>query len=244
MVDSKFGSGGGVLEITLDAGPDDDDFARSPERIDHEYTQHTLKGITHSFQLFDDIYMNHSLIICNPMAFRLKFFRSKDVEQNNINLTYLDPKPGRMVHMAWKWLTGGLAAIFLASILVYVGRYSGFSIAHETMFPAGILLGTFGLIALMLFYYKTHDKVIYKSTIGQVPIFELFHMPRKKAYSDFIDILEKSIYKAQHRKDLSMKNRLAGELKYLRKMKENGLIAVAEYDAAMSRILGHEGHRT
>ena len=239
MIENTFGSGGGILEITLDAGPDVDDITSSPQHINYEYVQHTIKGITHSFVMFDDIYVNHTLNICNPDVFKLKFFKNKDVYKQGVNLTYLDPKPDRVVHIAWEWFYSALAAIASAFVVIYVGEYTDFTFAHDFMFPVGILLGTFGIIAFMFFYYKTQDKVLYKSFAGQVPMIELFHQPRNKAYNAFIDAFEKGIYDAHRRKGITMKYRLAGELKHLRKMKEAKHLAAADYEEAMSRILSH-----
>lgn len=239
MAENAFGEGGGVLEITLDQGPDDEK-TQVPQKVNHEYVQRTIKGITRSFTMYDDIYINHSLHIVNPKAFALDFFKSKDKEQHHVNLTYLDPKPDRLVHMAWQWFVNGLAAIAWAFVIIYVGEYTDFFISHDAMLPAGILLGTFGIISFMIFYYKTQDKIVYKSCFGQVPVMELFHMPRNEAYNKFIDTFEASIYMAQQGSRMSMKHRLAGELKLLRRMSENGSIAQTDYENARGEIFSHK----
>ena len=231
------------MEIVLDAGPDADDINRSPNQINYEYVQNTVKGIKRVFTLFDDVYLNYSLENSNPVAFKLKFFRDKDTVRKGINLTYMGLDPERLGYIAWNWLYAGLAALALAFILVYVGEYSNFSFAHEAMLPAGILLSGFGLIAFMIFYYKTQDKIIYKSCIGQAPVFELFHMPRKMAYNDFLDVLDQSIFKAHHKKGMTMKYRLVGELKYLRRLNEAGSISNADYEAARSKIFRHKEYQ-
>jgi hypothetical protein len=242
--EKNFGEGGGVLEITLDSGPNaDDTIVGLPKHINHEYVQHTIKGITRSFTLFDDIYLNYSRKNCNPKAFRLKFFRDKDVELNRINLTYLDPNPDHMVHIAWNWFVNGLAAIAWAFVIIYVGEYTDFSLAHDVMLPTGILLGTFGIISFLIFFYKTQDKIIYKSFTGQVPVFEVFHRPRSEDYNAFIDLLEESIYKAHKRNGITMKHRLVGELKYVRRLNETDLIAEDVYEMARSKILGHSEYQ-
>lgn len=240
MVDSTLGEGGGVLEITLDAGPDADEAGLPPQHINLEYIQRTIKGITLCFVMFDDIYINHSITVVNPKAFALKFFRNRDKAQQRVNLTYLDPKPERLVHIAWDWFFNGLAAISWAFVIIYVGEYANFTISHDAMLPVGILLGTFGVIAFILFYYKTQDKILYRSYIGRVPVLELLHRPRNKAYNNFIDVFEAAIYKAQHRNRMSMRYRLVGELKLLRRMKETGSIANADYENARSEIFKHK----
>ncbi len=240
MVDKNLGQGGGVLEITLDAGPDADEAGLPPQHIDLEYVQTTIKGITRSFVMFDDIYINHSQRVVNPKAFALKFFRYRDKAQQRVNMTYLDARPERQIHIAWDWFFNGLAAVAWAFVIIYVGEYTDYSISHDFMLPVGILLGTFGIIAFLVFYYKTQDRVVYKSYIGQLPVFDLFHMPRNKAYNNYIDVLEAGINKAQHRDRMSMKYRLVGELKLLRRMKEAGSISIADYEAARSKIFKHK----
>ena len=241
MVDkATLGEGGGVLEITLDAGPDADEAGLPPQHIDLEYVQRTIKGITRSFVLFDDIYIDHSLSVVNPKAFALKFFRNRDKAQQRVNLTYLDPKPERLAHIAWNWFLNGLAAIAWAFVIIYVGEYTDFPIARDAMLPAGILLGTFGIIAFMVFYYKSQDKIVYKSYIGQMPVLELLHRPGNEAYNNFIDVFEKAIYKAQHRDRMNMKYRLVGELKLLRMLKETGSITNTDYESARSKIFKHK----
>ena len=241
MIDqTTLGEGGGVLEITLDAGPDADDAGRPPQHIDLEYVQRSIKGVTRSFVLFDDIYLNHSLSVVNPKAFALKFFKNRDKALQRVNLTYLDPKPERLVHIAWDWFLNGLAAIVWAFVIIYVGEYTDFAIAYDAMLPAGILLGTFGVIAFMVFYYKTQDKILYRSYIGKVPVLELLHRPRNEDYNNFIDVFEAAIFKAQHRDRMSMKYRLVGELKLLRRLKETGSITNADYEKARGKIFKHK----
>lgn len=243
MIDDALEYGDDVIEITLDAGPDADGPGRSPEHINHEYVQRTIKGIKRSFTIFDDIYLNHSLNICNPEAFKLKFFKNNDVDGQYLNMTYLDPKPDRMTHIAWDWFFNGLAAVTWAFVIIYVGEYTDYSFAHDTMLPVGILLGTFGIIAFMVFYYKTQDKIIYRSYIGQVPVLELFHTPNSKAYNDFIDVFEEGIHKAHKRYGVTMKYRLVGELKHLRMINEAGFITDADYENARSKIFRHEEYQ-
>ncbi|MDH5388936.1 MAG: hypothetical protein OEY06_10855 [Gammaproteobacteria bacterium] len=232
------------MEIVLDAGPDvDDDSNQIPKRINFEYEQKTIKGINRSFTLFDDIYLKHSLEKNNPVAFKLKFFRDKNIGERTVNLTYMGVEPEKTQHVAWNWLYVSLAALAIAFILIYVGVYSGFSFAHAVMLPVAIVLICFGLIALMIFYYKTQHKIIYRSCFGQVPIIELFHMPGKKAYNDFIDVLEQSIDSAHRRQGVTMKYRLVGELKYLRKMSEAGFIAQSDYEKARGKIFKHKEYQ-
>lgn len=245
MIDNINGSSN---EIVLDAGPDadtdvDEDIVRSPKKINHVYMQSTIKGIKRLLVIFDEKYLNYSLKNSNPVAFKLKFFKDKDVEKKGINLTYIGLEPEMSLHIAWKWLYAGLGTIALASALIYIGEYSGLSFARKEMLPAGILLGVFGIIATLIFFYKTQRKVIYKSCTGGVPLFEFFYMPRKKEYKKFVSALEQRIHNAHNRAGVTMRYRLVGELKYLRRLNEQGLIANSEYELARGKIFRHKEYQ-
>ncbi|MES0328305.1 MAG: hypothetical protein ABUK13_08960 [Gammaproteobacteria bacterium] len=232
------------MEIVLEAGLDDDDLSQSPDQVDLEYVQGTVvKGIERTFTLFDDIYLNYCLENSKPEGFKSKSYRDKSVAVCTANLTYIGAEPERRRYIAWGWLLSALLAMALAFVIVYVSEYSNLVFKHEAMLPVAIVLGVFGVMALIIFYYKTQHKVIYKSDTGQVPIFELSYMPRNKAYKIFIGALEQSIDKAHHRAGVTMKHRLVGELKYLRKMSEAGIIAKADYEKARGEIFRHKEYQ-
>ena len=232
------------MEIVLGAGLDDDDLSQSPDQVDLEYVQGTVvKGIERTFTLFDDIYLNYCLENSSPEGFKSKSYRDKKVAVCTANLTYIDEKTDRKRYVAWSWLLTALVLMALGFVVAYVAEYSSLAFRHEAMLPAGIVVGAFGVIFLIISYFKTQHKVIYRSSTGHVPIFKLVHMPRNKAYKIFIGALEQGIHKAQHREGITMNYRLVGELKYLRKMSEAGVIAKADYEKARGEIFRHKEYQ-
>lgn len=231
------------MEIVLEAGLDSEDLSQTPEHTNLEYVQGKIKGIERTFTLFDDIYLNYCLEKSNPEGFKKKSYKDKSVAVCTANLTYLAEKPDRRRYIAWGWLVSALLFMAIAFVLVYLSEYSNFKFKHEAMLPVGIVLGVFAVLALIISFVKTSHKVIYKTGAGQVPIFELSYMPRNKAYKIFTTYLDKSIKNAHHRKGVSMKFRLVGELKYLRKLSEVGVIAHSDYEDARGEIFRHKEYQ-
>lgn len=226
-------------EISLGDAHYREDSEIVPEKITHEYVQrNTVKGLLREFSLFDNIYL-----YCSFKYFNLKKFKSKQLQKHRIDLTYIDPKPSSSVRIVWKWLLWCMVSIAASVLVVYVGVFSDLSFSHQAMLPVGILLGTFGFVSILLFYYKSYNNVIYRSYVGRVVLIELAHRPRDNDYKNFIGVLEENIYKAQRRNGITIKDRLIGEMKDMRRLRDAGVISEKGYKQAQTRIFDHEANR-
>lgn len=223
-----------VEEIVLGNEFDETESVIIPRKTNHEYAQISkYKGINRFFKIFNDVYMHQSI----------KSFRNKNDTETRINLTYINAEPKRGGHFAWKWLFNAYITGFVGAILFYVGGLSGLEIAHPYMLPIGVVLITIGLVSTMLFYYRTQDKMIYQSLVGQVPLIELFNRPNDDEYQLFTDTLKSHIKEAQQRMGLNMKQRLKLELSDLRRLSEEGVITVEAYEQARGLIFKHEEYQ-
>jgi hypothetical protein len=226
-------------EISLGDAHYKEDSEVVPDKITHEYVQrNSVKGILREFSLFDDIYL-----YCSFKYFNLKKFKSKQLQKHRIDLTYIDSKPAKSVRITWKWLLWSVVTIAASALVIYIGEFSDMSFTHQAILPVGILLGTFGFVSFLLFYYKSYNNVIYRSYVGRVTLIELAHKPRDNNYKEFIDVLEESIYKAQHRNGITIKDRLVGEMKDMRRLRDAGIISEKKYKQAQTRIFDHEANQ-
>ena len=211
-----------------------------PKIINHEYAQHNqIKGISREFSLFDDIYL-----YCTLKSFNLKKLKVVELPQYRIDLTYMDPKPTRFVHIAWKLLLWGLIAIMASALVIYIGKYLDMPVTHQAILPPSILLGTLGFILLLLFYQKSYSNVIYRGYVGRAPLIMLSHKPRRKDYKEFVDILESNTHKAQRRNGITIKDRLVGEMKDMRRLRDAKVISEDKYKQAQARIFKHESNQS
>jgi hypothetical protein len=235
---------GQMDEISIGDAHYKDDSEIVPKEINHEYTQkNSVKGVFREFSLFDDIYL-----YCSLRLFNLKKLKSEQLPKYRIDLTYLDPKPARSSKLAWKWLLRGIAATVASALVIDIsvlsGEFSGLSFSHPAMLPVGVLLGTLGFVLILLFYYKSHNTVIYRSYVGRIPLLALSHKPRKKDYREFISVIEEGILNAQSRNGITMRDRLVGEMKDVRRLKDSGVISESAYSRAQAKILKHKAYKS
>jgi hypothetical protein len=106
-----------------------------------------------------------------------------------------------------------------------------------------VLLGTFSMLSMLIFYYRTQDKLIYSSFIGNIPLFEVSnHKSGNQEFDLFLVKLRQHIQSAQEK--MSMHQRLVGELKDLRRIRDEGKITNEQYETARNIIFRHEAFQS
>ncbi len=241
--------GAGSLDIVQDAGLDDEDLSQLPGQNKYKYVQNTIKGVERSFTLFDNIYLNYCLEDIHPKGFKEKPFKDKSVALCSVNLTYIDSKPDKKRYFAWGWFFTALVAMALAfavseyNTFAFKDVFSRFKLSHEVIQQVALGLAVFGVAALVVSYIRTRHTLIYKSCVGRMPVFQLRCYPGQKAYKDFVKLLDHCIYKAHNRRGITMNYRLVGELSWLRKMSDVGIIANSDYEKARKVIFSHKEYK-
>jgi hypothetical protein len=219
-----------ITEITL-SSVFDDDVHLKPEHINIEYAQEQkFKGVRRTFKIFND----------TQLYYTLKSFRHKDNKMHRINLGYVNIQPERECTVAWKWLSTAVATIVWSMLLLYIGLFTQYKADYIVI--VGILLGTFSMISMLIFYYRSQDKLIYRSFVGNIPLFEMSnHKPGNMEFESFMEKLRQHIKLAQGK--LSMHQRLVGELKDLRRIRDEGKISNELYETARNIIFKHEAYQ-
>jgi len=220
-----------ITEITLSSVFDDDAHLK-PEHVNIVFVQEQkFKGVRRTFKIFND----------TQLYYTLKSFRHKDNKQHRVNLSYVDIQPERECTVAWKWLSTAFATIVWSMLLLYVGLFTQFKADYIVI--VGVLLGTFSMISMLIFYYRTQDKLIFRSFVGNIPLFEVSnHKPGNKEFDLFMEKLRQHIKLAQAK--LPMHQRLVGELKDLRRIRDEGKISNERYESARNTIFRHEAFQT
>jgi len=220
-----------ITEITLSSEFDDDEHLK-PERINIVYVQEQkFKGVRRTFKIFNE----------SQLYYTVKSFRHKDNKKHRVNLSYVNIHPERECTVAWRWLSTTLATIVWSMLLLYAGLFTQFKADYIVI--VGVLLGTFSVISILIFYYRTQDKLIYRSFIGNIPLFEVSnHKPGNREFDSFMEKLRQHIKLSQAK--LSMHQRLVGELKDLRRIRDEGTISNEHYESARNTIFKHEAFQT
>lgn len=239
MTQTDYDPNASLVEISLGDAHYREDDEIQPKVKNHEYIQsNSIKGLHRTFKLYDNLYL-----YCSKKAFVPKKFRSIESPEHRVDLTYLDLKPFKSRLIAWRWLLWGLILLATSVLTIYIGEFSGFSIAHPLMLPVGVLIGTFGLVFILLSYYKSYSLMVYRSYAGRVPLVVLTHKPRNKDYKAFTSLVEDKIRDAQRRNGITMRDRLVGEMKDIRRLKDAGIVNEAWYHQAQSKIFKHEAFK-
>ncbi len=197
-------------------------------QINQEFVQENkLKGEAREFTIFNDSQCYQSVRLKHGGKYK---FRA--------NLTYLNAKPKRSFDLAEGWLiTAAITAIF-SFLLVYLRWFSQIQMDNQILTMALSLSISFTLIAFMVGLLKTRDRILFYSKFGHVPVLELMnYKPDRESFKQFIDQLSSYIIKAQHAADLSATDALVMELKELRRLKDETVIAESQYEQAKKKIL-------
>ena len=220
-----------ITEITLSSEFDDDAHLK-PERINLAYVQEQkFKGVRRTFKIFNDTQLHYTHTS----------FRNKDNKKRRINLSYINIQPQRDSTVAWNWFSTAFATIVWSMLLFYVGLFTQFKADYIVI--VAVLLGTFSMISMLIFYYRTQDKMVYNSFFGNIPLFEVSnHKSGNKEFELFILKLRQHIKSAQDR--MSMHQRLVGELKDLRRIRDEGKITNEQYESARNIIFKHEAFQS
>ncbi len=153
----------------------------------------------------------------------------------SISLKGISTESTRHVHRPWKWL--GLALALLALSALYTWSTQFFSGVFANYWWSGLLLGiSASALCLGVFLVKMEHKQVYLSPFARVPVLELLlNKPNRKTYQQFIAAFNAAVSSAQETR-LGKDKRLAGELKMLRRLRDQGVLESSHYDKAKAII--------
>ncbi|MCK4841213.1 MAG: hypothetical protein KAT04_04945 [Methylococcales bacterium] len=231
------------INISVTAGLEDDEgsiFADEKivvTKINKEFKQQDkLKGVERQFTIFNNIY-------CSQMV------NKKHGKKQNfyVNLTYLNVKPQHVFSIAWNCLIT-TAVFFIVSILfVYLewfssadGWFKSLQIDGAIVSVSVSLTVSLCVIFLLMTILRTHDSFFLLSRHGGIPILEFQNnKPEKKSFDLFFDKLKAHIVKAQQISKLEPTRQLTLELKELRRLKDEKMIAEDLYEKAKNTIFSN-----
>jgi hypothetical protein len=150
----------------------------------------------------------------------------------SVQLLALADKSLIRLHIAWGWL-----GLFLVSVVALVGYWLsrsafGFSLAaYEFSYVAGFSLAA--ILAIAMFILKLSRKRVFVSRLAKVKLFEvLIGNPNNRAYKSFLDQINHSLKEARQFWNLKQEHQVAGEMRMLRRLSEEGVIKQADYEKA------------
>jgi len=203
-----------------------------PVKLGEKLVQtNTLKGTRRQYQLYDS---NYLLLNFNEKK------RAKE-KQFLVNLAWLASEPEHNKIIVWKWLYAALGAAALAALFIYL-------VISEVLAPEyGMIASSITiaatLIFVLIFVYLMRDEFIFKSNFGGAQLFLLENKKNSQQEFDryFIN-LQQTIDRAQS--NISVPDRLVGELKMCRRLRDEGVIDDETYTATRTAVFKHEQYRS
>lgn len=191
----------------------------------------TLKGTRREYQFYAPDHLLLNLV--ERERAKEKHFR--------VNLAWLSSEPEHNKVIVWKWLYWALAAGALAGLCLYLGL-------SETLTPlyclvAGTVTSTAALIFGLIFFYLMRDEFIFKSRYGNARLFLIDNKkPSQQEFDQYFISLQQAIEKAQSKNSVS--DRLVGELKMCRRLRDEGIISDEAYTVARTAIFKHKQYKS
>ena len=208
-----------VEEICLSAAVDDFEAEQPPQEQKQSAAiaqTNRMRFCRSEFTLFN----NHRL------AVKTQGFMQQ-ARSYTIDIGILDPQPKRVFKIGW---------IFLLIFLVLCGA-AGF------LDSLSILLGLGAGLCLILAVYRSHDRLVFYSQYGRVPLVVLFNRsPDRVTLVAFTDALVQQIKDAKTQYPGANES-LSEELKAHRRLMQEGGISNKRYDIVKQRILSQHSVR-
>ena len=153
-----------------------------------------------------------------------------------IDIGMLDPHPKRLFKICW----GNLLIFFGLCGAAWFFAFD--SPAQKTTLVAIILSVCAGL-SLIPAIYRSHDRVVFFSQSGRVPLVVLFNrLPDRVTFDSFTEVLIRHIKDAKAH-CMGTIETLNEELRAHRHLMEEGVISNKRYDIVKQRILSQHGDR-
>jgi len=155
-----------------------------------------------------------------------------------VHLLALADKSRLRFNIAWGWFYLALGCLLGLIVLLLATRLFAFDNALlEFSIIAVLVLGIIlGIILVSINFYRSR---VFYSRHAAIPLFDLYiNKPDYKTYKAFIAQLDAFIDKTRAFWNLKLDQQIAGEMRMLRRLANEGVIAQRDYDRAKSRLFG------
>ena len=226
-----------IIMANIALGVHTDNYEEFDQDIDSEklgaklVQTNILKGTHREYQL----YATRHLL--------LNFVEKKKAAEKKfrVDLAWLSSEPEHNKIIVWKWLyralaAGAVAGLFLILAITEVLRL-------EYCIVAGTISLTIALILSLIFIYQLRDEYIFRSYFGNAKLFLIENKkPAQQEFDNYFTNLQQAIDRAKA--NIPVADRLLGELKMCRRLRDEGIIDDATYTDARTIIFRHEQYKS
>lgn len=160
------------------------------------------------------------------------------VTRYSLNLGYVDPIPFRRIARDWRWLKIGAGLGAATAVAAAAGAFGPVPQGWAWFWPATILLGVAAAMAVMLFFLRSEDKLVFHARYGRTPLVQILGKnPSKAEFTRFVEALRTAIRSAAAEIGDDKERLLKGELREHRRLRDDGVLPEAVYEKVKRRIL-------
>ena len=219
-----------ILEVPSD-NYEEFDQEIDPARLGEKLIQENkFKGTRREYQAYASNYLF------------LNFTEKKKeaVKSYRVNLAWLSAEPVHNKIIVWKWLYLALLSTLLTAGCIYLSIEQ--IINPDYCLIAGIITSTIALIFFLIFIYCIRDEYLFESYFGHAKLFLMENRePEQSLFDSFFINLQQSIERAQT--TLTISDRLIGELKMCRRLRDEGIINDETYTIVRTSIFKHKQYK-
>lgn len=154
----------------------------------------------------------------------------------NVSMLALAVKSKTRLHIAWAWLWLALCGVLAIPVYLAITSHLGINsrILDVTVLGGLALVILAGIIMLAMNFSR---KRVFFTEFSKVPLFDiLIGKPDNKSYKDFVSVLESYLHKAKSDWNLRADQQIAGEIRMLRRLANEGVIAQKHYENAKGKM--------
>lgn len=174
--------------------------------------------------------------IVNGQHIRIAIGKKGKLKSFAVPFLALADKSKSRLHIAWAWLW--LAISGVVAIPVYFSLKDLLGLKSQTVDFAVIAgLVVVALIGLFMVGMNFSRKRVFFTVYSKVPLFEiLIGKPDSRSYKDFLSTLNGYIQKARNHWELRAEQQIAGEIRMLRRLANEGVISNKVYEQAKDKM--------
>ena len=153
-----------------------------------------------------------------------------------VHLLALADKCRVKLHIAWPWFWCMLLSLLAIPAYSLTKKLLDLPTGlHE--FAIFILCALGGILGVAMLLLNFSRRRVFYSRYARVPLFDiLIGKPDRGAYKNFIDALQVSMQKTRAGRELKPQQQIAGEMRMLRRLANEGVITQREYERAKDKL--------
>lgn len=140
------------------------------------------------------------------------------------------------LHVAWAWFWLALSGLLAVPAYLLLKSVLGLKSAnYDFVIIAGLFIAA--LVGLVMLALNLTRKRVFFTAYSKVPLFDiLIGKPDYQGYKHFLTVLEGCMHKSRAFWDLKVEQQIAGEMRMLRRLANEGVIPQKVYEEAKDRL--------